>query len=172
MSQSVVERFWSKVDLPGTPEGCWIWRAGRTRKGYGLFADTHGHSEHAHRVAWRLEGNEIPKGGMVLHHCDNPSCVRPEHLFVGSAKDNIQDAISKGRIDPFAIARVTCRLAEAITHCPHGHAYVAENMQNGRRNCKTCGREAFRRSYQKNPEKYRARARHYRAKRKLERGKP
>ena len=92
-----MDRFWSKVDQSGD---CWEWRASK-RRGYGQFRYD-GHYQLAHRVAWQLENGPIPTddsyhGMCVLHSCDNRSCVNPEHLFLGSANDNMQDKVSKGR---------------------------------------------------------------------------
>ncbi len=76
-----------------TPEpntGCWLWTGYVER--YGVF-----HRVKAHRAAWTFYKGEIPQGKRVLHHCDVPSCVNPEHLFLGTLRDNTQDSIKKGR---------------------------------------------------------------------------
>jgi hypothetical protein len=86
-------RFWSKVRI--TPE-CWLWTARHTRKGYGMFKQ--GSLDRlAHRVAWEEVNGPIPPGLCVLHKCDNPPCVRPDHLFLGTQADNIADRDAKGR---------------------------------------------------------------------------
>lgn len=87
------ERFWSKVDKSGD---CWIWRAGKHRDGYGL---THVSRKTilAHRLVWQMTNGEIEKGLCVLHKCDNPPCVNPDHLFLGTHTDNMRDAVNKGR---------------------------------------------------------------------------
>jgi hypothetical protein len=90
------ERFWSKVDRTGD---CWLWVAHRNAQGYGQFATGghHGAQVSAHRFAWELTNGPVPDGMFVLHHCDNPPCVRPDHLFLGTQRDNVLDAWSKGR---------------------------------------------------------------------------
>jgi hypothetical protein len=88
------ERFWSKVDQTGD---CWLWTSARHRAGYGAFwVPSVGRMIRAHRVAWALAHGD-PGINWVLHHCDNPPCVRLEHLFLGDAKANAQDMANKGR---------------------------------------------------------------------------
>jgi hypothetical protein len=92
---SPVLRFWAKV---ATSDGCWEWQAVRSSQGYGAFRPTpESRQQSAHRYSWELAHGSIPPGLWVLHRCDNRRCVRPDHLFLGSASDNAQDAIAKGR---------------------------------------------------------------------------
>jgi hypothetical protein len=91
---NVSARFWSKVDRS---ESCWVWTASRNAKGYGIFAQKHAHRQMSHRTAWELTYGVIPQGLRVLHRCDNPPCVRPEHLFLGTIADNQADMVAKGR---------------------------------------------------------------------------
>lgn len=88
--------FWSHVDKSGE---CWIWTAATADNGYGLFNDR-GRMERAHRMAWRLTCGTIPQGLCVLHRCDVRPCVRPDHLFLGTKKDNTLDMMTKGRHVP------------------------------------------------------------------------
>ena len=87
-------RFWSKVDKSG-PDDCWEWTAVRHPFGYGKIKVT-GQYEYAHRVAYTLE-RQSPGDDLVLHTCDNPSCVNPNHLYLGDHSDNAQDAFDRGR---------------------------------------------------------------------------
>jgi hypothetical protein len=79
--------------------GCWSWAGSHNRKGYGCcrVGGRGAKSILAHRLSWRLNMGEIPEGLFVLHKCDNPGCVRPDHLFLGTNIDNIKDRIMKGR---------------------------------------------------------------------------
>jgi hypothetical protein len=98
---SDAERFWSKVDRGADPAGCWIWTAAKHRNGYGAFGTWDGRSRKAHRAhryAFELAFGAIePASLFVCHRCDNPSCVNPSHLFLGTALDNAQDREAKGR---------------------------------------------------------------------------
>lgn len=89
-----VERFWAKVVKTDT---CWEWNATRNHRGYGKFRDSP-HSEiGAHRYSYILHKGEIGEGMEVMHTCDNPPCVNPDHLLLGTAKDNAEDRTSKRR---------------------------------------------------------------------------
>lgn len=90
----IYERFWSKADKGGE---CWEWTGAKLRHGYGVFTLFHRRPIKSHRMAYLLEVGGIPAGLCVLHECDNPSCVRPSHLFLGTNVDNIADKVRKGR---------------------------------------------------------------------------
>lgn len=91
----VEERFWTKV--AAGPNGCIIWTASvRGSNGYGA-TSVNGKNRMAHRVAWELTRGPIPEGVQVNHRCDVPRCVNPEHLYLGSHADNMQDKTERGR---------------------------------------------------------------------------
>lgn len=77
--------------------GCHIWTGGTTKNGYGVCATGGQDSDMAHRVAWSVANGPIPQGMHVLHRCDMPSCVNPDHLFIGTNRDNVDDKVQKGR---------------------------------------------------------------------------
>lgn len=89
-------KFWAKVNKQGPvhpvlKSRCWLWTASKSN-GYGQFQGS------AHRYSWTIHYGEITDGLHVCHKCDNPACIRPEHLFIGSQKDNMTDAKNKGRM--------------------------------------------------------------------------
>ena len=97
----IEERFWLHVDR-SDPAGCWEWTASRRRRGYGQFRAKPGEPMwQAHRMAWTLTFGPIPGGLLVCHHCDNPPCCRPDHLFLGTNEHNVQDMVRKGRLAGF-----------------------------------------------------------------------
>lgn len=105
----------AKHSVPEPNSGCVLWLGAVNNHGYGVLGRT-GRNRFAHRVAWRLANGPIPDGSHVCHKCDVPSCIKPSHLFIGSAKHNIADCVAKGR-----------HFWAAKTHCPHGHEYTPEN---------------------------------------------
>ena len=94
---SMRERFMRHVS-PEPNTGCWLWEVSCRPNGYGQFApDGSGRPVHAHRAAYELLVGTIPEGMQVCHRCDVRSCVNPDHLFLGTQKDNVDDMRAKGR---------------------------------------------------------------------------
>lgn len=130
------ERFFEKVNKDGI-NGCWLWRGGTRGRGklkYGS-AWYNGKNEGAHRLSWIFHNGYLPSHkGLdpveVCHKCDNPLCVNPDHLFLGTRKDNMQDKINKGRCGQ-----------KNKSHCPQGHEYSETNTylsKSGSRSCRFC----------------------------------
>lgn len=93
--RSLQERFWSHVDKTDT---CWLWRPSAKSGDYGRIRE-YGRSRKlkAHRVSWEIHFGPLDAGQQVLHKCDNPPCVRPDHLFIGSPATNAADRVAKNR---------------------------------------------------------------------------
>lgn len=114
MDQTLQQRFNAKwTEDPST--GCYVWHAYKNPKGYGMFEAASRQTKLAHRVAWEMVNGPIPQGMLVCHTCDNPSCVNPAHMFLGTDADNKRDSISKGR------AKIPRARGEA-----QGHAKLTE----------------------------------------------
>jgi hypothetical protein len=135
MERTAPDRFWAKVDKRG-PDECWEWQAALTRGGYGTFVVTKSPKRmaRAHRFAWELTHGEEPKGLHVCHQCDNPLCVNPAHLWLGTNQDNMRDCADKGRA-----------AHQGQTHCKRGHEFTPENTYGGvsangrpKRHCRAC----------------------------------
>lgn len=110
-----------------TDRGCWEFTGPRDKDGYGETPPLKGGNGcvRAHRVAWEIAFGPIPAGMQVCHHCDNPPCNEPTHLFLGTTQDNTRDRDLKGR-------------GYRATQCPRGHAYTGWRRPSGQHVCEIC----------------------------------
>ncbi len=108
-------RYWTYVNRAKAKGGdCWLWIGSTNMRGYGQFVVKGRQRIGAHRLAWLLSRGEIPKGQEVCHSCDNGLCVNPEHLFLGSHRDNHLDSVRKGRKRAWGLQKLDARQVEAI----------------------------------------------------------
>lgn len=152
---TVQQRFEDKF-VPDPNSGCWLWTASVGGGGYGKFGGKGRTPQDAHRASWQMYRGEIPAGLMVLHRCDVRCCVNPNHLFLGTAKENTHDMMAKGRYTPWN---------RGITHCKQGHEFSPENtvyVKGGKaRACRKCKADFARKYRQADPQLYRDRALRY-----------
>lgn len=121
-------------------DGCWEYGGSADSRGYGrVFVEITPEGKNklalAHRAVYEAMVGPIPDGMLLCHHCDNPRCVRPDHVFVGSAVDNSRDMCAKGRQGSGP------RPHTKRTHCPNGHPYSDDNLyldKHGWSHCRTC----------------------------------
>lgn len=134
-SDLTVERFWRKT-AKRSDNDCWLWTGTKHRKDGRAIMSANGRSVRASHVALFIKGSEKPTPDhMACHTCDNPSCVNPLHLWWGTASENSQDSVKKGRH-----AKIR------LTHCANGHPYSKENTEmridrKNERRCKICRHE-------------------------------
>lgn len=113
MTPDQEQRFWSKVNKAD----CWIWIGATNSKGYGSFG-LDGKTTSTHRISYMIHKGDIPGGMVVCHTCNNPPCVNPDHLYLGTAYDNMRQAADEGRLAP-----------QQKTHCKNGHEFTPENTK-------------------------------------------
>lgn len=134
----IKDRFERQV-MRGLPSGCWLWTGSLTANGYGQIGrDGGGGVTYAHRASYEMHIGPIPDGLHVRHRCDNPPCVNPMHLELGTHADNMRDMASRGRASNQNATK---------THCRRGHPFDEQNtysLPGGGRRCIECNRRASR----------------------------
>lgn len=131
--------------IPEPNTGCWLW-TGPTFPGKEYGISRKGKKRFAHRLSYEAFRGNIPKGLCVCHSCDVPSCVNPDHLWIGSAKDNMADMIRKGRqfISPQKPIQFKFNLGTgpSLFKCKRGHEFTPENCYyyptDNKRRCRAC----------------------------------
>jgi len=148
---SVTDRFFSKV-IRKEPHECWPWIGSTDNRGYGRFY-INGRVKQATQVSWQIQnGEQFPQNKEACHTCDNPNCVNPHHLFVGTHAENIRDALAKGKFHNIPGDRRGLK-NKLKTHCIHGHEFTKENTRiklsrgRDRRDCRECERIMDRERY-------------------------
>ena len=134
-NKDIIARFHSKY-IPEPNTGCWLWTGSLARK-YGRLRTGKNGEGWAHRISFEIHKGEIPKGLFVLHKCDTPACVNPDHLWLGTIADNNKDKSLKKRTKN-----------QNKTHCPRGHEY--SYFWNGHRNCIICISDSSKKRYLRN----------------------
>lgn len=137
--RSLTDRFMDYVS-PEPNSGCWLWDGSCDRRGYGQLRVTKRVLKYATHVALYLDGRPVADGMYACHHCDNPGCVNPAHLFIGTQKDNMADSANKGRASPPPPAKPGQGMKK---FCVRGHPLSGDNLYcppgNSRhRACREC----------------------------------
>ncbi len=143
-SADQIGSFFEKI-CPEPMSGCWLWTGSGNQRGYGLFF-VNRKCISTHRASWVIHNGEIPKKMHVLHKCDVPACVNPQHLFIGTHQDNMRDMMEKRKAGIYVPKHI--KVYNKKTHCRHGHLYDEKNTiitpsTRGRRLCKSCVTRAY-----------------------------
>lgn len=151
LSAKDIHRFNSRINKS---RDCWLWMGWKNKTEYGMFdvwnpKTKKSYKNFAHRISFLIEHGSIDETKMICHHCDNPPCVNPKHLFQGTYTDNAADSIKKGRF----VFAINGTINRSVTHCKFGHQLTSGKNQ---RICLTCCRDRARlkRGYKVKPLMY------------------
>lgn len=114
LTKQQLNRFWAKVDTK-TENECWEWTASKNNKGYGQFA-INKIAKSTHRISYTIHKGEIPDTMSICHTCNNPPCVNPKHLYIGTDTQNMRQAADEKRL-----------ASQKKTHCKSGHEFTPQN---------------------------------------------
>lgn len=131
---SSLERRFNALHMPEPNSGCWIWLGADNGKGYGQVAISRSRPVSAHRASWIVNRGAPLSGLLVLHHCDNRSCVNPDHLYLGTYSDNRRDMLLRGKWKHPYSKRLTCSKGH------HYSDYGFTTSKDGARVCRECSR--------------------------------
>lgn len=139
LTDRIITSFWSRVDKI---DNCWLWTGAFFETGYGALSGENRKALRAHRFSYLLHNPDKDMTNLlVCHSCDNPKCVNPSHLFLGTSKENSQDMIKKSRHG---------RKPEFRPFCPKGHSYLGDNLyytSSGHQACRGCKNVGERAAY-------------------------
>jgi hypothetical protein len=135
LTETRLNNFWAKVDKTSSTAGCWLWtgaKQGGRRGKYGAFQMGWKIQKRAHRLSFEIANGPIPDGMMVCHSCDTPLCVNPAHLFLGTAKDNVDDMSAKNRKvnsigEKNGASKLTADAARSIYTDPRTNREIAQD---------------------------------------------
>lgn len=139
IASDYLERSIEKLpDLPG----CWLWFGATDSSGYGSIR-LNGKTFGAHRASWICYKGQIPEGLLILHRCDVPCCINPNHLFLGTDQDNAFDKVRKGRAS--STSGMAYKKGFRKKFCKQGHPRTPDNVMISNSGCLTCKRVSQRR---------------------------
>lgn len=144
-ARGTVQVRFERNTIPEPNSGCHLWMAACDRHGYGQMRNGQ-KLIYASHIALELTGVAVPNNKFVLHHCDNPLCVNPDHLFIGNQADNVSDMMLKQRHNHKGL-ELGRGWQRNRTHCGRGHELTGDNVvirTGGRRECRQCGRASRR----------------------------
>lgn len=142
---TLAKRFWDKVQIdPDNLNGCWLWTACKDRQGYGFYG-LDGKNMRPHKLVFEAYGGQLSEDRpIVMHLCNNSSCVNPKHLSSGTHSENIRESV-----------RIKTQRNARKTHCHNGHELTGDNLSSyhlrvhGRRQCRVCDLLRWRRMHMK-----------------------